>query len=170
MSKPKKSISAAELVAQLQRDPQYQAQQSAKAQSRQCRIAANREAAAPLVQQLLAAGFSVDTVADLHNERLDYPAAIPILLAWLPKIQDLDLKQDIVRCLSAPYAKPIAAPLLIDEFRNSQDERPMGLRWTIGNALEVVADDTVRDDMIELARDRRARQGTRDERPGARAT
>ena len=155
MSKEKKSVSAAELMAQLQRDPKYQEREQEKERARLARIAVNREAAAPIVQELVAAGFAVNTVADLHNKRLDYPAAIPILLAWLPKVQNLDVKQDIVRCLSVPYAKPLAAGPLIDEFRRAEDASPTGLRWVIGNALEVVADDAVLDGMMELARDRR---------------
>jgi hypothetical protein len=155
MTKEKKSVSAAELVAQLQRDPTYQAREQEKEHARLARIAVNREAAAPVVQALVAAGFPVNTVADLRGKRLDYQDAIPILLAWLPKMQNLDVKQDIVRCLSVPYAKPLAAGPLIDAFRRADDESPTGLRWAIGNALEVVADDTVLDDMMELARDRR---------------
>ncbi len=155
MTKEKKSMSAAELMARLQHDPKYQARTQEKEQARLVRIAVNKEAAAPIVKELVAAGFPVTTVADLHNKRLDYPAAIPILLAWLPKVDNLDVKQDIVRCLSVPYAKPMAASPLIDELRRAEDESPTGLRWVIGNALEVVGDDTVLDDMIELARDRR---------------
>jgi HEAT repeat protein len=60
-----------------------------------------------------------------------------------------------LRCLSVPYAKPTAASPLIDEFRRAEDEKPTGLRWVIGNALEVVGDDSVLDDMIALAKDSR---------------
>jgi len=155
MTKEKKNVSAAELMAKLQRDPKYQAREQEKEHARLARIAINKEAAAPIVQELVAAGFPVNTVADLHNRQLNYPAAIPILLAWLPKVQNLDVKQDIVRSLSVPYAKPLAAGPLIDEFRRAEEESPTGLRWVIGNALEVVGDDAVLDDMIELARDRR---------------
>lgn len=49
-------------------------------------------------------------------------------------------------------ARGIAAPSLIREFRRSNTGP--GYRWAVGNALEVVADDAVRRDMIELARDR----------------
>lgn len=153
MKKPQRT--AADLMARLKRDPKYQAREQEKEHARQARIAVTREAGAPVVKELVAAGFSVNAVADLHNKRLDYHAAIPILLAWLPKVQNLDVKQDIVRCLSVPYAKPLAAGPLIDEFRRAEDESPTGLRWVIGNALEVVADDAVLTDMMELARDRR---------------
>jgi hypothetical protein len=153
-TKEKKTVTAAELMARLQRDPEYRAREEEKEQARRARIAVNREAAGLIVQELATAGFTVNTVADLHNRRLHYPSAIPILLAWLPKVRNLDLKQDIVRSLSVPYAKPAAAGPLIDEFRRSKDASATGLRWTIGNALEVVSDDTVLDAMIELATER----------------
>ncbi len=142
-------------MAQLKSDPKYRAREQEKENTRQIKIAANKEAAALLVQELVAAGFPVSTVADLYNKRLYYASAIPTLLGWLPKMQNLDVKQDIVRCLSVPFARPMAAGPLIHEFRSTKDESTNGLRWTIGNALEVVSDDTVLDDMIELATERR---------------
>ena len=151
MKKP--MTTAAELMAELQRDPAFHARAQEKERAHQARVAVNREAAAPVVEELVAAGFRVNELAELR--RLNYPAAIPILLAWLPKVQNIDVKQDIVRCLSVPYAKPFAAAPLIDEFRRADDGNPLGPRWVIGNALGVVADDSVLADMMELASDRR---------------
>jgi hypothetical protein len=42
-----------------------------------------------VVTELRTNGFSVDTVADLFNKRLQYEAAIPILLKWLPRVDDV---------------------------------------------------------------------------------
>jgi hypothetical protein len=97
MTKEKKSVSAAELLARLERDPKHEARAREREQVRLAKIAVNEKAAAPIVQELVAAGFDVNTVADLHNKRLDYPEAIPILLSWLTKVQNVDVKQDIVR-------------------------------------------------------------------------
>ncbi|HEY1960216.1 MAG TPA: HEAT repeat domain-containing protein [Polyangiaceae bacterium] len=141
-------------MAQLHRDPKYNEREVEKEKAREARIARNRAEAAPLVDALGAAGFRVSSLSDLRNRSFDYKAAIPILIEWLAKIESLDVKQDIVRCLSVPIAKPVAARPLLNEYRRSSDESPMGLRWTIGNALAVVADDGVLDDLVELARDR----------------
>lgn len=124
---------------------------------RLARIAISAEVAAPIVKELVGAGFPVSHIADLLNQRRVYPSAIPILLAWLPTVENLQVKEVIVRCLSVPFAKPMAAHPLIDAFRraHAQDDSVLGLRWAIGNALEVVADDVVLDDMTELAQDRR---------------
>lgn len=59
---------------------------------------------------------------------------------------------------SVPWAKPLATPALIEAFRvlpASDDPEGTGLRWAIGNALEVLADKSLLDELIEIARDRR---------------
>jgi HEAT repeat protein len=89
-------------------------------------------------------------VADLFNKRLQYKLAIPILLKWLPRVERTDLKEAIVRALSVKWARPAAAVPLIGEFRKSTDPSWSGLRWAIGNALSVVADDSVFDDVVQL--------------------
>ena len=148
-------MSAAELAAQLQRDPEYQAREKEKERTRLARAAATHGDAARVIQELVAAGFPVNSLADLRREQSAYVRAIPILLAWLPRIENSDVKQDIVRCLSVPWAKSLAAAPLVEAFRLADDSSETGLRWAIGNALEVVGDDAVLDDMIELAKDRR---------------
>src|SRR5207302_7207463 len=65
-----------------------------------------------------------------------------------------DVKESIVRTISVPFAKPMAARPLVEEFRRTADSAS-ALRWAIGNALDVVADESVADDMIELAKERR---------------
>src|SRR5262249_28304909 len=57
--------------------------------------------------------------------------------------------------LSDRWAKPIAAPALIEEFIRADDSSSGRLRWTIANALEVVADDSVFDDIVRLLRDKK---------------
>lgn len=76
-----------------------------------------------------------------------------ILLDWLPRIDNLDVKEEIVRALSVTWAKPIAAPALVREFLRSKNEPDNGLRWTIANALSVVADDSVFGEIVNLVRD-----------------
>ena len=61
------------------------------------------------------------------------------------------VKESIVRALSVPFAQQ-AAPLLVEEFRRADAKRG-ALKWAIGNALDVVANDASRE-MIDLATDR----------------
>jgi HEAT repeat protein len=108
--------------------------------------------AQPLIDELRAQAYPVDSVADLLNKRMRYPDAIPILVRWLPRVKDPAVKEDIVRALSVPWARPAAASPLIHEFVKAPSDSELGLRWTIANALAVVADDSVFDDVVTLLR------------------
>jgi hypothetical protein len=77
-----------------------------------------------------------------------------LLLEWLPQVQDPYIKETIVRALSVPSARPFAGPVLVEEFRKAAPTQ-MLLKLAIGNALSVVADDSVCDEIIELALDRK---------------
>ena len=67
-----------------------------------------------------------------------------MLLKWLALVTDASAKESVVRALSVPWARPIAAAPLIAEFQQIADPTS-GLKWTIGNALAVTADDSVLD-------------------------
>jgi HEAT repeat protein len=106
-----------------------------------------------LLRELAEVGYEFDSLADLRTSRLRYRDAIPVLLSGLERATDRKVKGEIVRALSVPWAKPAATRPLIEQFREVEDETGMGLRWTIGNALEVVWDDSCFDDLVALARD-----------------
>ncbi|CRK57064.1 hypothetical protein [Alloactinosynnema sp. L-07] len=139
----------------LNNDPEFVAAARHREQVRQQRREEYAALERPWVDQLREAGYDVDSVWDLFNKKLDYHAAIPMLMEWLPQVTDRRVKESLVRALSVRWAKPQAAPLLISQFRDLDDDAQSGLRWAIGNALEVVADDSVCADLVELARDRR---------------
>lgn len=120
---------------------------------KESRISAMRQAGAPVIADLAQNGLSVEWVEDLYHKRYNYKEAIPILMKWLPLIDNLDVKETIVRALSVRWAKPIAAPALIKEFRKFRNLPDGGITWAIGNALSVVADDSVAVDIIELVQD-----------------
>lgn len=121
---------------------------------------------AALISDLAAVGVAVDDVWDLVNAKIQYRAAVPVLLHWLSNIDarvaEADrakVREGLVRALTVPAARPVAAPVLIDEFRRASDASGLGLRWVVGNALSVVADDSVFDDVASLVRDRRYGKG-----------
>jgi HEAT repeat protein len=123
---------------------------------------------AALVGDLSEAGVPVTDLWELVNGKKQYRAAVPVLIEWL---NDLDrrvpapdrekVREGLVRALTIPAARPAAAPALLAQFRAVADPTGVGPRWVIGNALEVVADDSVFEEVAALARDRsygRARQ------------
>lgn len=109
-----------------------------------------------LLAELAEVGFPVASLTELRTSGARYRAAVPVLLRWLPTVSDRQAKEDLVRALSVPWARPVAARPLIDEFERVDervDPTGTGLRWAIGNALSIVADDSVFDDLVRLVED-----------------
>jgi HEAT repeat protein len=110
-----------------------------------------------LLGELAEAGFPVGSLTELRTSGQRYRAAVPVLLRWLPLVSDRNLKEDLVRALSVPWARPVAARPLLDEFDRvemSDDPTGTGLRWAIGNALSIVADDSVFDELVRIVENR----------------
>ena len=143
---------AEELMAQLARDPEYAKRRQADEQTRQTKVAQNMRDAQPVVDNLAAQGLSIQTIADLFNNKLNYKAAIPTLLEWLPRVSNPEVKEDIVRALSVIWAKPSAIEPLLVEFERADDS---GLRWAVANGLAVVADDSAFSRISDWLRDPR---------------
>ena len=146
---------AAELMAELREDPEFVAQEQQHERQKQENEQLYARAAAPVLDELEAAGFRVRRVGELRRLGAEYPEAIPILIHWLPLVSYLPLKGDLVRTLSVPWARPMAGRALIEEFRRADDPEGTGIRWEIANALAVVADDDILDDVIQLVQDPR---------------
>lgn len=106
---------------------------------------------------LAQAGFEFDSLTDLRVSGRRYRGAYRYLLRWLPQVSDLVVKEQIVRALSVPWARPAAASSLIEEFRTIEgegDPTGTGIRWAIGNALSIVGDDSVFEDLAAIAKER----------------
>jgi HEAT repeat protein len=86
----------------------------------------------------------------------DHEAAAPILVEWLPRVSDRDVKETIARSLTGVRtARAEAALALVIEFRNSPATDELGAKWAYANALATLADEKIADDLVELVRDRR---------------
>lgn len=143
--------SAAELMAELQKDPEYAARMRQREEQQRANTENYSQAAEPVLKELRARGFLVNTIGELRQSKTEYRAAVPILLHWLPRISDPQVNEDIVRTLSVPWAKPAAAPALIEEFRKAEGDE---IRWAIANGLAVTADDAVFEDLVQLVGDK----------------
>ena len=85
--------------------------------------------------------------------RFDDAAAVPVLMELLPQVKDRGLKETIVRHLTDKAAKPVAAPLLLDEFRKTPKE-DSSLKWALGSALSSVCTSEHIPTLIQLATDK----------------
>jgi HEAT repeat protein len=121
-------------------------------QERQRAIAEHNRISAPVCADLRNAGFEFNTLDELRRSGKQYRAAIPILLSWLPKVEALDVKESIVRTLSVPWARGIATKPVLEEFFKAPKEA-MAFRWVVGNAMEVIADSSVTDEILSIVGD-----------------
>jgi hypothetical protein len=125
---------------------------------------------AQLLTDLAGERIFVDDIWDLVAAKYQYPNAIPVLIDWLIHFEDRvsgpntsRVWEGIVRSLTVAAARPSAAPALINEFRRVSDPTGLGPRWTVGNAIGVVMDDSVFDEVSLIVKDKsfgKARQMT----------
>lgn len=147
---------ADELMAELEQKPEFVERQQQKMDEREENRRRYTEAATGLLADLAAAGFVVETLAQLRRRGVGNRDAVPVLVKWLTQIEYLPLKRDLVATLGSPWARPAAARPLVDEFHRidpARDTADTSVRWSIGDALERVADESVLDDLIEIATD-----------------
>lgn len=145
----KKKITAAELMAKLNADPEFVAKRAREEEERLKREAEYRRAEAPLVDELRAAGFQVQSAWDLVNTPGSYPKAVPILLAHLPRPYPAAVREGIARALAVPEAK-VGWNVLTQIYRDEQDKRA---KDGLAVAIAAAADEDVISDVIALARD-----------------
>jgi len=132
--------------------------------------------AGPVLDELAGLGYEIDTLDDLRHQGKPWKTALPVLLRWLPKIDDPSVKESIVRCLSVPWIGNQATAALIWEFKKyapilseapnpwvgnqlrdlSREEKKTGpffnLAWAIGNALSIVDVNGFEGQIVELCR------------------
>jgi HEAT repeat protein len=150
-------VTAAELMAQLDRDPAFVDGQLRDLAQEEANRRQYQDAAEPLLAELAEAGFAVQTVGQLRRVGVRYPAAVPVLARWMGRVDYLPLWEDIVRSLAVPWAVE-AAPALLAEFRAgdpAQDPPDTSPRWVVGLALGAIADPSLADELIDLAADPR---------------
>jgi len=149
-------VTAGELLESLKKDSTYRRMQAQVREVMRRKERTGRAEEAPLVGELRRAGVRVRTIWDLVNTTSPYPSAIPVLISHLARPYSIDTKEGIIRALTVKEARGIAAKPLMASFRAapSKTEREKSVKWAIGNALSVVADDSVFKEISALVRDK----------------
>lgn len=93
-------------------------------------------------------GVNIRDIFDLVNYNFDYRSGVPVLLDWLPRMENLRVHDAIVRALTVKFAAPAAVPAMLHEFECGLDYS----RWAAGNALGFLADRSILDDLLRLAK------------------
>ena len=106
--------------------------------------------AAPLADDLERAGFPVDRFRDLRHRGVGGPAALPVLLYWLPRVTFAALKVDVIYALGSPWARPAACRPLLDEHTFLRDEPRCGGQPRASGDLYVARADRRRERVEEI--------------------
>lgn len=144
-------MTAADLLAELEADPDFVARRRARREHAKKQEEELKSAEAPLVEDLRAAGFTdVESSWDLVNTSTPYPEAVPILLMHLQRPYPDRTREGIARALAVPEARSAWANLLRSYEREDASSRA---KDGLAVALAALANDDVLEDVIELVRD-----------------
>lgn len=114
------------------------------------RVAKHKASVAPLIARLNDAGLKIRTLDDL----LPCVDALQarILLRELPGIEDLSIRDILVRAMTQKDLRDVAFNPLVAEFRTVDD--PLGFyKWSVGNAIGVMATVDDYEILVDLATD-----------------
>ena len=148
----KKKITAAELMARLNADPEFVAKSAREEEERLKREAEYRRAEQPLLEELHAAGFPVNSAWDFVNSPNTYGAAIPILMAHVGRPYPGPVREGIARALGVPGAPGVDWKALVRLYIAETESRP---KSGLAVALAAAASDDRLDELTELASDPR---------------
>ena len=150
--KKKSGVTAKELMDRLNSDPAYVARKKEKSEAHAQKVASNTRFVADLLRDLAEAGCKVDSLEQLQRNKETYLTALPVLLRTFAGTHVVAFKTILLSHFCSPWSGLTATPLLIDEFKKADTE---SLRWAIGNALNIIADDSSYDSIVQLACDTR---------------
>jgi HEAT repeat protein len=149
----KEPQTAAELLKELESDPQWRERREHQKKILQQKEAEYRHAEIPIVQELNSVGIRIRSVWDLVNTPRTPAAAIPVLLKHLVKPYPERVREGIARALAVPEAN-YGWPILLNAFRHEKDNTTIGPKWAIAVALGATGNDDVLDEVIELVSDK----------------
>lgn len=150
--RPRGRMTAAEHEAWLKETGQYAAMEERRRLQEEERLkseAEYRRAEAPLVDELQAAGYQVQSAWDLVNTPGSYPKAVPILLAHLSRPYPAAVREGIARALAVREAS-CGWEVLTRLYR---DEHEVRAKDGLAVAIAAAANDELIGDVIALARD-----------------
>ena len=153
MPKQDKWTTAAEFINNLEAAPEYVRRRAKQDEELAKLTAFYREAEAPLVRDLAKIGVEVGSVYDLVNDTVTYEKAIPLLLDHLRREYPDAIREGIARALGIPATRALGWRILVDEYRRTEN-RNNRVKDGLAVALSGASDDSVLQELIELAKDK----------------
>ena len=155
MIKNRKGMTAAELMARLERDPVYVRRRRKREKVQKEREEEYARAEAPLVDALRAGGVQISSVWDLVNSKEPYPRQVlPILFEHLDRPYPERVREGIARALAVPESRSRSDDL-VGRFLAETDTTTHGMKWALHLAIAAAADVTVVETLSQLACDQR---------------
>ncbi|MXP09881.1 hypothetical protein GRI68_06785 [Altererythrobacter halimionae] len=118
------------------------------------RAARSLEVAQPMLIDLREAGYNVDNISYFVSTHERYLEAVPVLAKHLQRDYPYNIREGIIRALTVPEARGAPARAMLEQFRHSGNERDH-VRWAMVNALGVIADAGMVEEMEALLADER---------------
>lgn len=152
-------VTAGQLMAELAQDEDYQQRTRQRRRRHAARLAEDQADWQLLNDALTEAGMDptdvgrfVNDTTHFHPSTFDERAAMPVLLAVLPRLSRPAVIGAVAAHLGRPWARPAAFPALADAFVACVRSGGGGC-WGIADAAARAADKTVLDDVLRLALD-----------------
>lgn len=136
----KQRETTAEFLTRLYSDPEWVRQNEERERKHQQFRQQLREEEKPLLADLAAVGWQVESVWDLVNTAKRYPEAVPILAEHLLRPYHPRIREGIVRALTVREARGPAAWEILRELKRNNDNPENSFRCSLINALTVIAD------------------------------
>jgi hypothetical protein len=150
--KHERPMTAAELMAKLDADPDFQKRRAEKQRRRAVKHERLRNAAQPILDELQSMGIVVASIGEMTQHFAPLPPQIvQVLLDWLPRVGEDRLKESIIRALGAAK-EPFDGRPLVDVFLNDKSGT---LRWPIANTMAYARPFGVTDWIVEAVKNRR---------------
>ena len=145
-------MTAEEALRLLESDPEWVAARQREDREQARKLAEWQAAETPLVKELRAAGFEVDSAWDLVNTSTPYPEALPILLEHVGRQYPDRVREGIARALAVRDAR-----FGWDRLRQLYEQEPPGTdaKHGLAVALAGAADEGLVDEVFVLAGDAR---------------
>ncbi len=140
---------AAELLAELEANPEWIADRAARDAAFEAESARLRAAEQPVLEALRQVGVDVPEVWSLLEGDRRYPEAIPILLEHLARPYPPAIREGLARALGTPDARPIWHTLAARYFAESDERVKDGL----ATAVAATVTDMTLDDLLRLIAD-----------------
>lgn len=147
-------MTAAELMAQLQSDPEFVARQQKKELELKERRRCLRIEEEPILVDLRKVGLDIESVWDLVNTSSKYTEAIPTLIKHLILPYQDVIRGGIARSLAVPEAKSIWRTLVNEYKKEPTGGSGLGAKEGLACALSATVTEDTLSEYIDLIKDK----------------